>query len=425
TGEALQAAHDLGIVHRDLKPDNIMVSRGRDGSDVVKVVDFGIAKATGGEEGQKVTRTGLVVGTPEYMSPEQLSGDVLDGRSDVYSLALVLFRMLTGRLPFEADNAQEIMVKRLTDEPFKLNEVLPGANFPAQLQQVLDRGLQRMPGDRYATAEEFTRDGLEAVGGLQPAPRVDTEGVTQQMDSGPTDPSVTEQLKKTRISGSKPTLPLDRVRPGQTATPETPLPLTRPHTSSDKKKRPVAAIAAASIVVVSVGAGATFLATRGEQEAQSPTTVDDTSRVPAMAAETLRAGQDPSVPPQPGDRDTAQGQTQTNTGPGSQTRARESTITQPPVAAYDSAGVDDQLLRLFDELEDLNLRPRAMTQAETIFADGDAPSYLRGFAAYVVAHGHYANGAGEKACEWLDRALSHDPTSSSYQRSRSLWGCTP
>ncbi|UCF39628.1 MAG: serine/threonine protein kinase, partial [Gemmatimonadota bacterium] len=81
TAAALQIAHDEGIVHRDLKPDNIMLARGRDGADVVKVVDFGIAKAMTGEEGQKVTKTGLVVGTPEYMSPEQLSGDVLDGRS--------------------------------------------------------------------------------------------------------------------------------------------------------------------------------------------------------------------------------------------------------------------------------------------------------------------------------------------------------
>src|SRR6202008_4765095 len=77
TGDALQAAHDLGIGHHDLKPDNIMITRGRAGEDVVKVVDFGIAKAMGGEEGQKVTKTGLVVGTPEYMSPEQLSGDKL------------------------------------------------------------------------------------------------------------------------------------------------------------------------------------------------------------------------------------------------------------------------------------------------------------------------------------------------------------
>src|SRR2546427_360302 len=113
--DALQAAHDLGIVHRDLKPDNIMLTRGRQGSDVVKVVDFGIAKAVGGDGGQKVTKTGLVVGTPEFMSPEQLSGDKLDGRSDLYSLALVLYKMLTGKLPFEATTVQDAMIKRLTD----------------------------------------------------------------------------------------------------------------------------------------------------------------------------------------------------------------------------------------------------------------------------------------------------------------------
>src|SRR5207253_624261 len=96
TADGLQVAHDMGIVHRDLKPDNIMIAKKRDGTDLVKVVDFGIAKAAGNEN-QKVTKTGLVVGTPEYMSPEQLSGDKLDQRSDVYSLALVAFNVLTGK----------------------------------------------------------------------------------------------------------------------------------------------------------------------------------------------------------------------------------------------------------------------------------------------------------------------------------------
>src|ERR1019366_2529836 len=88
--DALALAHDYGIVHRDLKPDNIMIAKGRDGSDMVKGVDFGLAKA-GSSDARKVTKTGLVVGTPEYMSPEQLAGDKLDGRSDIYSLGLVAF----------------------------------------------------------------------------------------------------------------------------------------------------------------------------------------------------------------------------------------------------------------------------------------------------------------------------------------------
>src|SRR5712671_3391413 len=104
--EALTVAHDMGIVHRDLKPDNIMIAKTRDGMDLVKVVDFGIAKAAGAEN-QKVTKTGLVVGTPEYMSPEQLAGDKLDGKSDIYSLALVAFNMFTGKLPFPSETAQE------------------------------------------------------------------------------------------------------------------------------------------------------------------------------------------------------------------------------------------------------------------------------------------------------------------------------
>ena len=163
---ALQAAHDLDIVHRDLKPDNIMVTRGRDGTDGVKVVDFGLAKAVGGEGGgQKVTRTGLVIGTPEFMSPEQLSGDKLDGRSDIYSLGLVLFNMLTGTLPFPADSVQEAMVKRLTDEPAELIEVRPDLHFPPGLQQTLDTALARSPVDRYQSAAKFAHD-LAAVVGL-------------------------------------------------------------------------------------------------------------------------------------------------------------------------------------------------------------------------------------------------------------------
>src|SRR5207247_339000 len=188
--DALQAAHDLGIVHRDLKPDNIMISRGREGSDVVKVVDFGIAKAVGGDDSQKVTKTGLVVGTPEFMSPEQLSGDKLDGRSDLYSLALVLFKTLTGKLPFEATTVQETMIKRLTDEPVKLAAARPDLQFPTGLQETLDAALARSPVDRYQSAAKFAADagavlGLgrgAGAGAPIPATRADGDEKTQLLD---------------------------------------------------------------------------------------------------------------------------------------------------------------------------------------------------------------------------------------------------
>jgi len=186
TADALQAAHDLGIVHRDLKPDNIMLTSRKGGGETVKVVDFGIAKAVGGDQaGQKVTKTGLVVGTPEFMSPEQLSGDALDGRSDLYSLALVFYRMLIGKLPFEATSVQETMIKRLTDEPIKLAEARPDLPFPAGLQPVLDTALARTPMERYQSVAKFAADVAAVTGqpttGAVPHTRSmgDTEGKTQ------------------------------------------------------------------------------------------------------------------------------------------------------------------------------------------------------------------------------------------------------
>src|ERR1019366_4730081 len=160
--DALAVAHDYGIVHRDLKPDNIMIAKSRDGSDMVKVVDFGIAKASS-SDAQKVTKTGLVVGTPEYMSPEQLAGDKLDGRSDIYSLGLVAFNCLTGLLPFPSNSAQEAMIMRLTDQPKTLAEMKPDIDWPPELQAVMDKVLARDADERYQKSAEFGRDIAKAV----------------------------------------------------------------------------------------------------------------------------------------------------------------------------------------------------------------------------------------------------------------------
>ena len=174
TAQALQAAHEAGIVHRDLKPGNIMLTRGRDGRRVVKVVDFDIAKGSSEGQSSDLTQMGLVIGTPEYMSPEQLTADALDGRSDVYSLGMVLFRMLTGVLPFAARTTREVMLQRLTAEPGTLAGAAPDVSFPPGLQAVLDRALARSPERRFADAEAFA-DALVAAAdpskaGAAPAP---------------------------------------------------------------------------------------------------------------------------------------------------------------------------------------------------------------------------------------------------------------
>ena len=166
--DALSAAHHLGIIHRDLKPDNIMLARQIDGSDWVKVVDFGIAKsvATPGEGGgQTVTTAGVSLGTPEYMSPEQLAGEKLDQRTDIYSLGLVLFNMLTGDLPYPKLTSKETLVRRLTSRPASLTAVRPGIAWPAPLQAALDRALDPEPDRRYASVADFGRAVVEAAAG--------------------------------------------------------------------------------------------------------------------------------------------------------------------------------------------------------------------------------------------------------------------
>jgi serine/threonine protein kinase len=159
---ALEAAHDMGIIHRDLKPDNIMIARGRAGEDVAKVVDFGIAKAMEADD-QKVTKTGLAIGTPEYMSPEQLGGDQLDSRTDIYSLGLVTFNMLTGQLPFPSVVSREALIMRLTEKPRTLAEIRTDVQWPAELQTVMDKALANHPADRYQHVSQFGRELVTAV----------------------------------------------------------------------------------------------------------------------------------------------------------------------------------------------------------------------------------------------------------------------
>jgi eukaryotic-like serine/threonine-protein kinase len=152
----LQLAHEQGIVHRDLKPENVMVCRRPDGAEYAVVMDFGLAKERrAGAELQKLTGTGIILGTPEFMSPEQLRGRQLDGRSDVYSLALIACEMLTGKLPFLGTTQQEIMMARLRGGPVPMRELRPDLEFPDAVQAVIDKALHRSPDDRYASAPEF------------------------------------------------------------------------------------------------------------------------------------------------------------------------------------------------------------------------------------------------------------------------------
>ncbi|RMG14117.1 MAG: serine/threonine protein kinase [Planctomycetota bacterium] len=155
---ALQAAHSKGLIHRDVKPSNIMIDK----TGLVKVMDFGLAKATGGgSESKSLTSAGLIMGTPNYLSPEQGRGDPLDGRSDLYSLGIVLYELLTGSLPFRADTPAGLIFKHVYEPPPPPDEINP--EIPPFLVEIVLKLLEKDPDDRYASAQEFAADLAEFI----------------------------------------------------------------------------------------------------------------------------------------------------------------------------------------------------------------------------------------------------------------------
>jgi len=170
---ALDEAHAMGVIHRDLKPSNIMlIERRRGEKDFVKVCDFGIAKATttdGKDEDrqQMLTIQGLVCGTPEYMSPEQARAENLDGRSDLYSAAIILYQLVTGDIPYKADSPMGIVSRHLAEIPTRPSARRPDLPIPKAMDDLILRGMEKSREARFASAVEF-RAALEAVVSAMP-----------------------------------------------------------------------------------------------------------------------------------------------------------------------------------------------------------------------------------------------------------------
>jgi serine/threonine protein kinase len=205
-GQAIGVAHRLGIVHRDLKPGNIILTKDEQGQETAKVLDFGIAKLREvvGEDRPEMTMTGMVVGTPLYMSPEQFlgkkAGGEVDGRTDIYSLGVVLYQMITAQLPFEAETPYALMLQHLQTSARPPHEVKPELKIPSALSQVILKAMAKAREQRFQTAEEFVAalDGVNAENvagvtvsleiaqsGLQVAPRVSTAGAATPISNMP------------------------------------------------------------------------------------------------------------------------------------------------------------------------------------------------------------------------------------------------
>ena len=401
---ALDAAHHAGIVHRDLKPGNVMIERGRDGSDIVKVVDFDIAKGPGGQSGDEVTELGFVVGTPEYMSPEQLMGERLDGRSDLYSLGLVLFRLVSGALPFRGGSTQEIMLQRLTAEPLPLDEIRAGFSGPPGLQAILDRSLAREKDNRYANAQDFRAD-IDRLGAGQapaapPPPAPGTGG---------------REMPETVVATS------------------TARPLAAAGAGGGSSKRvwligAVAVLAAGAIatpfVLRATGGGdeangpipANTLAMAGDSSG-APAAVDSpTSPVrkpPASGGDSGRPRPQPQPPPQ-------QPETQTRTQPETQSQTQQPPATGSGIVA-DSAEATDLLFRIQGYVPtdpavrmDPVVADAVRDSASQIYAMPGAVPDVRARAAFVMAQVFFKLRDADECESWIGRAIELAPTRQSY-----------
>ena len=376
--EGLQAAHELGIVHRDLKPDNVMVVPGK--PETVKLVDFGVAKAFGatGRKGDEVTRTGFVVGTPEYMSPEQLSGDSVDGRTDTYALAIVFYRMVTARHPFEADTAQGLLAKRLTEAPSTLAQARPDLRFPPDLQTVLDRAFAARPDDRFQTVSAFS------------------DALTAAARSAPTDaPGRLGEAEETvKMAGgiSAPTIPPTRIEADTSAG------------RLQKRLMPILGV----VVVGAVAGGFYFL--RGP-EAEAPGNqaagaeagggqVDD-GVIPAVTD-----GPPPEELPPPPVAPVNAEDPRVQPGPDGTERDPEQQVGSQLVALQDSI------------IQFPARRAEFRARAESIYHRRNLPDSLRVTAAWTVAHSFQEELADSQALEWFRSAYDLVPADNLERRER-------
>lgn len=182
---ALGAAHEAGILHRDVKPENVFVSQGPTG-DMVKILDFGIAKRTN-REGSVITRVGAFIGTPEYMSPEQATGDELDHRVDIYGLGILLYQLIVGEVPFKSRDELEVLNMHAKTPPVRPAVANPHVRLPPEAESVILKALAKRREDRYQTAVEMATAMQIVLGRYDEMATTDTPRLQMEIPQSPPD----------------------------------------------------------------------------------------------------------------------------------------------------------------------------------------------------------------------------------------------
>ena len=180
---ALREAHSLGVIHRDLKPANIFLVEHGDETDFVKVLDFGLVKdVSEGKPAEELTQTGLFMGSPKYMAPEQIRGDKVDARTDIYSLGIIMYEMMTGKVPFDRPNSVNILMAHVNEEPPPLRTMNPSCNPSGAFEETIMRCMAKDPDARYRSMDEVLA-ALKRVGGAAMTATVSGVGATGEYRS--------------------------------------------------------------------------------------------------------------------------------------------------------------------------------------------------------------------------------------------------
>lgn len=289
---ALREAHSLGVIHRDLKPANIYLVDHADESDFVKVLDFGLVKSVDGTS-EELTQAGLFMGSPKYMSPEQIRGDRVDARTDIYSLGIVLYEMVTGKVPFDRTNSVNTLMAHVNEPPPPLRQMNPACSVSGVLEDIIFRCIAKNPAERFSSMDDvlaaLKKSGAGALTGTMMASSTGQFSAVSGHISEPSSPLVSRGASQSGPQSSPSTLS-GQSQSGPLPSLGTALPTDGSSFPPEKKNGKNILLAVGGLALLVAVGGIAF--TRGQADSNNSTPATQPS-----AAATAASAEPPSTPP--------------------------------------------------------------------------------------------------------------------------------